>query len=166
MIFHLEVIKYQIYISGMNRYRTLSGGKKQSPFKESSKIFRSKSKEIVDRIKLIYNFKEQRETLVPSVVGIRINSQPNPYPCPSPSPHKSHRNLKIKIPIKSKTPNSKSPACISRREPQKMNSPEVMTERLMPVPKLEELKKKQADSRPLLGTQKFFRKEKEKQNKM
>lgn len=148
----------------MNRYRTLSGGKKLSPFKESSKIFRSKSKEIADRIKLIYNFKEKGETLVPSVVGIRINSQPNT--CPSPSPHKSHHNLKIKIPIKSKTPSSKSPACISRREPHKMNSPEVMTARLMPVPKLDELKKKQADSRPLLGTQKFFRKEKEKQNKV
>ena len=60
-------------------------------------------------MKDVYQKNRQIDVGKPAVVGVRIRN-------PSPSPNKASNNLKIKIPVKSRTPNSKSPACLTRRE--------------------------------------------------
>ena len=72
--------------------------------------FRSRSKETIDKVKDTYQKNRPGVELgKASIIGVRIKNH-------SPSPHKGPLNLKIKIPMKSRTPNAKSPACLTRRD--------------------------------------------------
>jgi hypothetical protein len=138
----------------MRRYQTHSDSKSKATF-ENLIAFRSKSKEAIDKMKVVYGRKNGEQP--GGIVGVRIRDR-NHH---TPSPQKSVGELKIKIPIKSRTPNSKSPACLSRREEPRKVEQIALTAR--PIPRLEELRRRPTDKATfkLGNTQKFFRKERE-----